>query len=223
MSRAVVHFKSAETMPEIPDKLVRLFIGGSVFFEGDATWDPYEALYQKVYNTEAHRVLADDGVFVVVQTNSYKNGKFMCKYAHLFNMLSTKWDLVDERVWVRRAADHFQVPFSHVLIFKKKGAAAPTRKQLNEKSKEWFQGVWQYPQRTYKGMSQLNSWPDAMAGMILTACTEPGDVVVDAFAGGGSFLAYAAKLGRVGFGYEIDPECVPLLRSNGVSVRGFGD
>jgi hypothetical protein len=212
-----VYFHTAEEMPEVETGSASLFIGASVYFGPDAGWDLYQALYEKVYNGEAMRVLKDEGLLVIVQTNAYKRGKFLCRYAHLYNMLSPHWELIDERVWQRRAADHMQIPFSHVLVWKKPGASV-TRGQLNQRSNDWFQGVWQTPQRRFINMSQLNSWPPHMAQTVITATTEPDELVVDAFTGTGVILGCAAAMGRRGVGYEIDPECLPHITANGVDV-----
>ena len=48
----------------------------------------------------------------------------------------------------------------------------------------------------------------------LIACySQPGDLVVDLFAGGATTLSAARDLGRRAFGYEIDPEALALARS----------
>ena len=47
----------------------------------------------------------------------------------------------------------------------------------------------------------------------LIACySQPGDLVVDLFAGGATTLSAARDLGRRAFGYEIDPEALALAR-----------
>jgi DNA modification methylase len=51
------------------------------------------------------------------------------------------------------------------------------------------------------------------------ACSRPGDLVVDPFAGGGTVLRAAALLGRRAVGYEIDPESVATVRRN-LAPRG---
>jgi site-specific DNA-methyltransferase (adenine-specific) len=49
----------------------------------------------------------------------------------------------------------------------------------------------------------------------LVSCySQPGDLVVDPFAGGGSTLLICAALGRRGIGYEIDADVLALARRN---------
>lgn len=209
-----VHLHTAEHMPEVADGSVDLLIGGSVFLDTGTNWEPYAALYDQVYNREGLRVLAPDGLFVVVQTDAYSQGEFVPRMFHLMHTLHPDWVLIDRRVWQRRAADHMQVPFSDVMVFKRHGGRA-TRAMLNKRSKEWFQGVWQMPQG--KGGAH-NTWPPAMCEMVLIACTDQGHRVLDPFAGMAGLLAAAVAGGRYAVGYEIDPQFVPLYLKNGLSV-----
>jgi len=48
-----------------------------------------------------------------------------------------------------------------------------------------------------------NQMPEQLLGRILRLCTEPGDVVLDPFAGSGTTLAVAKKLGRRFVGFEL--------------------
>ena len=47
--------------------------------------------------------------------------------------------------------------------------------------------------------------PEQVLGRIVRACTNPGDVVLDPFAGSGTTLAVAKKLDRRYLGFEISP------------------
>ncbi|GIW85871.1 MAG: hypothetical protein KatS3mg108_0195 [Isosphaeraceae bacterium] len=48
--------------------------------------------------------------------------------------------------------------------------------------------------------------PEQILGRILRACSSPGDLVLDPFAGSGTTLAVAKKLGRRYLGFELSPE-----------------
>ena len=54
--------------------------------------------------------------------------------------------------------------------------------------------------------------PEQLLGRIIKACSNPGDVVLDPFAGSGTTLAVAAKLGRRYLGFEISPDYVKQIR-----------
>jgi DNA modification methylase len=48
--------------------------------------------------------------------------------------------------------------------------------------------------------------PERLLGRIITACSNPGDLVLDPFAGSGTTLAVAKKLGRRYLGFELSKE-----------------
>jgi DNA modification methylase len=47
--------------------------------------------------------------------------------------------------------------------------------------------------------------PEQLLGRIIRACSHPGEVVLDPFAGSGTTLAVAKKLGRQWIGFELSP------------------
>jgi site-specific DNA-methyltransferase (adenine-specific) len=48
--------------------------------------------------------------------------------------------------------------------------------------------------------------PEQLLGRIIQACSRPGECVLDPFAGSGTTLAVAKKLGRDYLGYELSEE-----------------
>ena len=200
------------------DGSVKLMIGGSVYLcddEGnDLAWPVYMNLYQNVYLLHSD-CLAEDGILLVLQTNAYRDGKVYNRYRKLARLLEHNYDIIDEKVWQRRKADFFQVPFSHVFICRPSSHKKPTRKTLN-KNPEYFRGIWKYPHP--KGGAH-NAYPEGLCRMIVETFTKPGDRIVDPFAGTGKILAVAAELGRKAVGYEIDHEMIPILKQNGIRVE----
>ena len=68
-----------------------------------------------------------------------------------------------------------------------------------------YTDVWTFPTvQAYKGKHPCEK-PAAMLEHIITASSRPGAVVLDCFAGSGSTLVAAKKLGRQYIGIEIDP------------------
>ena len=55
--------------------------------------------------------------------------------------------------------------------------------------------------------------PYELALRVILTTTEPGDTVVDPFAGSGTVVAAAIACGRVGIGFDIDPAYVEFARS----------
>jgi site-specific DNA-methyltransferase (adenine-specific) len=55
--------------------------------------------------------------------------------------------------------------------------------------------------------------PEQLLGRILRACTDAGEVVLDPFAGSGTTLAVAKKLGRRYLGFELSPDYAAQIQS----------
>lgn len=209
-----IYLHSAERMPEVADQSAKLFLGASVFLGKGVPWSEYRKLYEQVYLKQALRVIRGDGYFLVIQTNAYQDGGVLCRYQLLLDLLlPAGWKLIDEKVWVRKKADFFQIPFSHVLAFIPPNGTG-SRTVLN-KHKDWFPGAWVYGQTKGSGCA---SYPYALSRLLVEACTDKGDLIVDAFSGSGIVSKTAAELGRESIGYEIDEEMIPVLDSNGCKV-----
>jgi hypothetical protein len=57
--------------------------------------------------------------------------------------------------------------------------------------------------------------PDDLGEMLVRHATEPGAVVLDPFAGTGTFLLAAARLGRTAHGADLDPDMVTIAKERG--------
>ena len=55
--------------------------------------------------------------------------------------------------------------------------------------------------------------PEQVLGRVIKACSNPGDLVLDPFAGSGTTLAVAKKLGRRFLGFELSPEYAARAQS----------
>jgi site-specific DNA-methyltransferase (adenine-specific) len=69
-----------------------------------------------------------------------------------------------------------------------------------------FTDVWTFPSvRPYKGKHPAEK-PVALLEHVIAASSSPGDLVLDCFAGSGSTVLAALKLGRRGIAMEIEPQ-----------------
>jgi site-specific DNA-methyltransferase (adenine-specific) len=64
--------------------------------------------------------------------------------------------------------------------------------------------------------------PDDLAERFIRHSTKPGDLVVDPFAGSGTFLLAAARLGRNAVGCELDEETLEIAVRRGCGPRPWG-
>lgn len=71
---------------------------------------------------------------------------------------------------------------------------------------------------------RLHSWqkPDDLAEQIIAHSTQTGQTVIDPFAGTGTFLAAAARMGRIGVGCDQDPAMLDRCQQRGLSLTGNG-
>jgi site-specific DNA-methyltransferase (adenine-specific) len=54
--------------------------------------------------------------------------------------------------------------------------------------------------------------PEALLERLISACTAPGDLVVDPYCGSGTTLAVAARLGRRGVGIDQSPQALAITQ-----------
>jgi len=77
--------------------------------------------------------------------------------------------------------------------------------------------TWYYPRiaGTFKQRTGFHGcqMPEQVLGRIIRACSRPGELVLDPFAGSGTTLAVAKKLERKWLGFELSKEYVKQVRS----------
>jgi site-specific DNA-methyltransferase (adenine-specific) len=82
------------------------------------------------------------------------------------------------------------------------------RRPFNVTAQVPYTDTWTYPTvQSYKGKHVCEK-PAAMLEDMINASSKPGTIVLDSFAGSGSTLIAAQKLGRQFIGIEIDPHWV---------------
>jgi len=71
--------------------------------------------------------------------------------------------------------------------------------------------VWEVPTQAYKG-AHFATFPEALVTPCILAGSRHGDVVYDPFAGSGTTLAVARRLGRAAWGSELNPAYIAMAR-----------
>lgn len=199
--KPTVFWHSSENMPEVADRSVKLFMAAGVYLGSKADWPEYAKLYHRVFVEEGTRVLRPDGFMVTLMTDRYHHGTLMPRNANTYGMLSAVgYRLIDKRIWERMTLDFFQPPFTEIWIYVPPGG---THGRKSIKGRAFLDGVWKMKQ---DNRGKLNSWPRSLCELLVTAFTEPGDLIVDPFAGIARLLGVAAAMGRKTIGYEIDRE-----------------
>jgi DNA modification methylase len=65
-----------------------------------------------------------------------------------------------------------------------------------------------------KSARHFAAFPEALARIAIAACSLPGDLVLDPFAGSGTTCEVAVALGRHCLGIEVNPEFAAMARKS---------
>ncbi len=173
---------------------------------------------------EMRRVLRPDGV-LVMQTKDLRYGSWLIALAdaHTGLALQVGLHLIGKVAWAPKPVNVRRVPGF---------ARAPRVGNYRPVEVEWFivfgntvepkagsrllggrdlvrlaDPLWRSPPSQRRHRHPYGSPPDVVRQWI-ELYTEPGDLVVDPFAGYGTTVAEAERLGRRAMGYEIDPAVI---------------
>ncbi|WP_136591479.1 DNA-methyltransferase [Salinigranum halophilum] len=155
------------------------------------------------------------------------------------------WICHTEIIWDKQKSnderDGVRNVFEYVLVFKK-----TDKFSMNEDAriydpsqlKEWwisdtynysptgatYPNVWDIPAETTGGWGDDDLdhdavFPAALVERMIEMSTEPGDVVLDPFAGSGTSLAVAELMDRQSIGFELNPEYIDLHESRYASIE----
>ncbi|MFP6620755.1 MAG: site-specific DNA-methyltransferase [Pirellulaceae bacterium] len=143
--------------------------------------------------------------------------KFSRSHAHLFHMVK------DPRQFTFNT-DDIRVPSARQLVYRDKRANPKgrlpddtwiLRPQDTPSSFTSEEDTWYFPRvaGTFKERSGFHGcqMPEQLMGRIIRACSRPGEVVLDPFAGSGTTLAAAKKLDRQYLGYELSENYVTRI------------
>ena len=151
--------------------------------------------------------------------------KFSRSHAHLFHMVKDAGKFTFN-------AQEIRVPSARQLVYGDRRANPQGRLPDDtwilrpQDVPEGFQAeedTWYFP-RVAGTFKERSGWhgcqmPEQLLGRIIRACSQPGEVVLDPFAGSGTTLAVAKKLRRHYLGYELSPEYADRIRDRLASLR----
>lgn len=120
-------------------------------------------------------------------------------------MQPPSWVLREELIWNRARSMTFNARMwapseERILWFLKPGAA----RTWNQPSGAALLSVWNISHESGRNKPHPVSFPASLPARAIAACSNPGDVVLDPFAGSGTTLVAAKDAGRRAIGVERD-------------------
>jgi modification methylase len=111
-----------------------------------------------------------------------------------------------------------KLDYEFLLVCRKPGPRPPVPQEPEVQG--WFTGHWIFPGERMAGHHAM--FPLTLPSRCVRMYTQPGDRVLDPFAGSGTTLSAAHKLGRQGLGYELNADFQPLFEQRvGAGVCRF--
>lgn len=111
-----------------------------------------------------------------------------------------------------------KIDYEFILLFKKLGKPPKVSREQKEASRltqeEWstyFAGHWVFPGERQD--RHLAMFPEELPRRLIKMFSFVGETVLDPFLGSGTTALAARKLGRKAIGYEINPDCLPIIQS----------
>jgi len=151
--------------------------------------------------------------------------KFSRSHAHLFHMIKDPTDFTFNAAEIR-------VPSARQLVYGDARANPQgrlpddtwiLRPQDLPDSFQPLEDTWYFPRvaGTFKERAGFHGcqMPEQLLGRIIRACSERGELVLDPFAGSGTTLAVAKKLGRRYIGCELSATYTRLIRKRLRTIR----
>ncbi|UCH05856.1 MAG: site-specific DNA-methyltransferase [Candidatus Thorarchaeota archaeon] len=112
-------------------------------------------------------------------------------------------------------------PYEWIIVFSKGGQRSPVDTSIKEASKisheeftNWAQNsIWEFQPASARTEGHPAPFPEELPQRCIRLYSYVGDTVLDPFAGSGTTLAVARRLGRNSIGYEINPDYEELIRA----------
>ena len=133
----------------------------------------------------------------------------------------------------RSESKKVEVDGQEYSLYERAGAEDPSDlkrriiRSLAERGGSMLPDVWYLSTGNGEGR-HVAVFPETLPELCITASTEPGDLVLDPFAGSGTTLRVARRLRRRSVGIELNPESVEfakekVARPQGTSLKAFAE
>lgn len=237
-----VFLASSERMVHIPDGVVHLAFTSPPYNVGkeydlDLSLEEYKDFIRRV-GREVYRVLAPGGRYVINVANVGRNPYI--PYTSLFWQIHMEIGFIPmgEIIWLKgkgangncawgswksAKAPRIRDIHEYLLVMAKESTKRPDKGTSTITDEEFLRAtlsLWEIPPESAKKVGHPAPFPVGLAERVIQLFSYKGDLILDPFAGSGTTLVAAAKLGRKYVGYEIVPEYVRLAEERLSLVKG---
>ncbi len=225
---------TSEDMHQIPDGVVHLAFTSPPYNVGkeydlDLSLDEYKEFIGRV-GREVYRVLSPGGRYIINVANVGRNPYI--PYTALFWQVHMDLGFIPmgEIIWVKGKGMNSSCAWGswlsakaprirdlhEYLLVMAKGSTSRRNKGKSTISREEFLrdtlSVWEIPPESARRVGHPAPFPLELAERVIKLFSFKGDLVLDPFAGSGTTLVAAKRLGRHYVGYEIEEKYVKLAR-----------
>jgi len=206
------------------------------------SWIAYWEMLENVFDL-TDKLIEPWGKIAVNFADKYANAREfkrpleICYAAH-YSRLMAKHDLWARIIWDKmrvsidgarhinddrtRFTGNMRVApnWEYIFVWRKRGKGKQIVKNVDmtkDEWKEWVNGIWRFSsvsKNTRVANTKFAVFPEELPRRLIRMFTAPGDIIIDPFAGKGTSIKVARRLGRVGIGIEKNPEMLPALQYN---------
>ena len=195
-------------MSEVPDGKCKLVLTSpshpsSGELSDTSAYQKYLSDFERTL-VQSHRKLVSDGYLVVVVTDNYHGGKLVIRHQMFCDLiLKVGFNIFDMKIWSRGDFVELYRPSFSYIIFSSKSKTKKLEDIKKMHEKPFGYGVWKL-ESDYSAWKKYSAFNPELARRVILALSEEGDTVIDPYMGTGTSVIIADKLGRHGFGYEIN-------------------